>query len=462
MIPNKHKHQKTYDKLFRTEKLLLKQGRYRNLIAIIVCLIACILFTLAFLIQNYRKNDVCFVRNYVPLNSVYNSIFKRTTELIILPKNDTHFYDSIPLKQRYSGGTAWIIDYEHQYHWYGYARYPLTFYYATNVHVARRLNNLNYCNVWCKTRKIDKAGNVVNEQRVAVESSEVVYDGRNFIKKQHLPMTSCLFYRHFDGTVTKISYNKSQFQENDNIPSLGLLDPVGKLWGNEKNVQFGTFIDFAVLRIKFFNEKDAREVTHNFASEKGNTTVFFPMTKNIREELTANRWFIGGYPGSLWSINEIYDPRRPKSSWSYSGQNIIQSETYNATHNYGSIWRNQVFCWKQHGNFYVNYGIGGQFEKSGLSSGSSGSGVFDARGRICGIHYASATIQKISVGVMLINNAYYFSKASNYGYTTLTQTIVPYNLIYRNNFSTSFEESLKKKRPHVITNLFPKTNSRII
>lgn len=415
-----------------------KKTKYKIFTATIVYLVA--LFTFVSTLLTVYGKKIEYLTNIVPQKTVYENIYNRSVQLIFTKKSNNE--NSEKFEQHV--GTGWILDYElepknKQLKQIG--SYPKTFYFATAVHLVCQ-NKLSECVVSLLTGTADPSGHVSNEKEILPIEVKIIYSAINFVKPKYLQNIYTKIKKWYSNSTENFKFT---YFKNNQQPSLQTKQNGFTSWSNLYQ-PISTMIDFIVLKIVFKNEKDARFSTHNFA-DKNKKTSFWTYNVNQKHLLAKKRYYIGGYSNKTWSIN-TENPNR------LEGQ-TIDKQTANNSFYSPMLFQSKVQTWNQFENLYANYGTKLTINNSSLGPGSSGSIVCDEKNNIVGIHWGGNQTFATSSIHLLANRFVYVSEIEN-NLGNFQQLVIKYDLIHKNDYSTSYEEELKKQNPKINTYLFPR------
>lgn len=297
-----------------------------------------------------KDNPNSYIVNKL-INEQYHYIYDHSMRIEVTTYDWSYGFagrleNTLDYKSNY--GTAWILDYELT----SDGSYPLTWFIATNLHVIAKLNAGAYEG---EESPIDRPIHKGGEKKHQKDKQEGVRI--NFAaKKTENPNETADPAKWYD-VDTKIAFTAKNFLGD----SLTLAQTHGLNYppqpkGFEHHISDKTytnyFKDFAVLEVTFKNEKDAKELTRNFANNPKyqNKKIKF-LEKDLldysSDELKDYEGFVLGYP--LTNPGRNYDnPELGTKGGSKGGMSINKRiDQYDTKHGKKLAIINQ-------GNNYVN------------------------------------------------------------------------------------------------------------
>lgn len=360
-------------------------------------------------------------------NQNYKYIWDRSVKIGIKNKSEissTGFVES--------PATGWYLDFIKSEN----EEYPLTWFMATNLHVAAFLKNKNdYSDV----RRIETFKEETLEFNIYIDSLINDNDETNELVSNSLsilPKTIFLATNFLDSRPNSVFENPEQSNPYD-------LEEMK---------------DFAVLEIKFDNQEQAKKLTKNiyetYKIQKLNfaTKTFYSLYE--RSEISKlNDIYIGGYPWSSnkFTINKIESEMNKNKSLGaslsdrrkMSLRNIKNRELIGISDNFSDF------------NFYyeidnINYkrvGLTYEPEFSNMEPGASGSMSINKNNEIIGIFWGQEKLTRVGMIDPLISEGFYLNEHLLYP---------KYDLIHGNikGQTKSLKDSMIKHHKGKISNYF--------
>ncbi|PAK21634.1 hypothetical protein CJJ23_00635 [Mycoplasmopsis agassizii] len=204
--------------------------------------------------------------HFLFINDNYKKIWQRTTYLNI-KNNSTNATEDASS----ASGTAWILDYKVD----EFNSYPRTWYFATNIHVAKHLHNPE---------------SYVQDTLDGAETSEVLM---TIVKPQD-------WWSYKTGTSLNFLTLKGKSLPKVVYLGLDYLNTSPKNWNNDFLAEEA--IDFAVFEVTFDNDEDAKNMTQLYAgSESAKNIVASDLTDKSDLE---NEFYSAGFSSNgFYSVN---------------------------------------------------------------------------------------------------------------------------------------------------------------
>ncbi|VEU68512.1 Membrane-associated lipoprotein precursor [Mycoplasmopsis pulmonis] len=390
---------------------------------------------------------------YVAPNKIYQDNFKTSLSLSI-PVVGAIDQDGKPAK---ASGTTWILDYQLTED----GSYPLTWYFATNAHVATYFSSRDF----------------PESTKYFRGETEEVYLRRWDLKKTGTNIQKIENDDKPENTLTVPRKNvKLVFMGNDYLTTKP-NDYFRDLASYEE------IIDFAVFEIKFQNEAEARKFTSDYAlwEEKDKNNFIKDSLLKDYLQTTNNYYYISGYPDPternedgirkenqiralVPSINKpVEDTVEGLDAKIYEKGAMLSEFENNSMFGKKGIVDSSAFfkgttlnIW---GQKYYYSGLLYYFRNTALSGGSSGSKTVDKNNKIVGIHALGSDLSGLTGSVAFKSEGFKVQGLPSFWYRNYF--IPQYDLIYGGGKEQkkSYKDSLKnikKIDSNFKTHLFPK------
>ncbi|UUD37379.1 MIP family Ig-specific serine endopeptidase [Mycoplasmoides fastidiosum] len=408
-------------------------------------------------------------------NDYYDSIFKSSVSLYFL--NETTQTNPTPddlQGEKGPGpkyGTGWFLDYKLT----NDGSYPIVWYLATNVHVAKNLYN-------------DKS---YGKYKQASE--------HNKLKTQHFRMTRFFGYQknnnipdysgadndeNFSRPPKVIGYNTTPTESNssvgfdlDHVKLLYMADDFLKTRPHDFSPDIfqesdEEFLDFAVLEVTFKNADDAKFYTNDYANWGDKQWKFransyitdpslwrdpqfyvlgFPYQTDL--QIASNK---PAYESSLLPVAySVYNKRKyPDEKIIDQGTPFSNSRWSTSVQGYEGIL-NPALALKNvpfqiYGKKHYFGGLSYAVRDAGLGAGSSGSMMVNKNREIFAIHHAEWNNGGIGISQALKSERYLYSNLKNY-------YIPDYDIVHGGGLDqkTSYYQALLEHHSDYKTHLFP-------
>ncbi|WP_371246746.1 MIP family Ig-specific serine endopeptidase [Mycoplasmopsis agassizii] len=379
-------------------------------------------------------------------------------------------------------GTGWILDYQKTTD----GSYPLTWYIATNVHVAAALYNKNTYQeadpafeyyqrpnpTWTRQVSLTK-WNLVDEANQATPyKSEIKEDDYSLAKA------------YASGVVDREGVYQEGEQLLDGLPKivyLGIdyLEDSPTNWNQNLKEEL---IDFAVLEVKFKNEEIAKEATSNYATWSDKDQANF-LDKDYLTKTNENKnldlkdnFYMAGFPNGKPRINQekigetnsnlsAYNPQWSQAELDEAIKKYDLGDSFNENRAYsafeldsqkgiGDILLNLPYLQLDYrDNLYTTWALTYSFSRSGLSGGSSGSKITNKDNQIVGIHSLGSSSAE--------SNTAFALKSDGHAHDNYNGYVTPaYDIIYGGvqGQKTSYKSTMEKifKGKNIETDLLGK------
>lgn len=357
-------------------------------------------------------------------------------------------------------GTAWILDYKIEQN----NSYPLTWYFATNVHVMDSLkieketiseyqrwngdkksltNNITFKTI--NPNHLNKTTDFGNSQQ-AKWKKEII-GIRNNNCEENIMISAYATVRTIFLGIDFMKTKPSDF--SDDIQ-----------WKNLEE-----YADFGVFEMKFESAEQAKLLTQEYYEDKTNQ---FKMKKNSllqEQNLTNKRFVVAGFPSNDGRVanlttNNLAEYDNSIGSLEQAGQLLTRQKNYNSFKSFPGLHDAAISIPLLRGGGaidmgkYVNWGLLVSINYSHIGPGSSGSMVTDVDNNVWGIHFAADDEASIDIVQALRSDGF-----SYYGYYG-DYNLAAYDLVYGGGpmQKSSYFDLLKKiywSNPDFKTNLFP-------
>ncbi|MBD5446123.1 MAG: hypothetical protein HDR31_02255 [Mycoplasma sp.] len=364
-------------------------------------------------------------------------------------------------------GTAWILDYKLT----DDNSYPLTWYFATNAHVAYNLvvnNDYNGYNSYYQSTRF-KTSSV---KLTGPKNPDTKTDYSDSHMKPEL-------YNTIEVKVADYVYGSGYtFHENPEVKTIFIANDFLKSKPSDYNKALAwqnieETADFAVVEINFSSEDQAKTITNNYANWKENEK--FKLAKSLitdNNKPKENDYYVLGYPQVTYSgvgvgnikiqINQPnnIDLNNPPET----GTSLVNSKFYStfSDPSLAGIMDGAIgFSWFKQPNPFTNenflyQGLFYIIRQDALKPGASGSMVMNGNLETLGIQFAYDDSTDYGITQALRSDGY------NYNGLYKWYNNEPYDLIYGgfSNQKKSYKDYLfKAKGNGYKTNLFPNGNA---
>lgn len=362
-----------------------------------------------------------------------------------------------------NSGTGWILDYKLPN---DNSSYPLTWYFATNVHVIQNLRVKN--DVITPNRYENIPNSIYNTTEVTFTTLKDYSTNKNLSNFSNYVYTSIIPKVDNNG----ISNVRTVMVGNDFLKtSPSQFSKLEKYQNNEE------YADFAVMEVTFDNEEQAKTVTNNYANDKENQFRYKKESLLAHpEDIKKDDYSIVGYPvvdpvWNYWSStiainrpkNITEDEKKKLSNLSSSGfYNTFKDRTGMFDATIGLSFFGTTYSLQPTNNvseYYLPWGLLYPTDYSALTQGSSGSMMMDSEGYTWGIHFMIDPDASISFSQAL------YSEGFNYGGAFGKYNLEGYDLIDGGfpNQKKSYRDGLIQlygKDKDFKTNLYPNGANR--
>ncbi|KEZ22233.1 MIP family Ig-specific serine endopeptidase [Ureaplasma diversum] len=395
---------------------------------------------------------------FIPENDVYKYAYDMT---FALRYTKTTQLQRGNYKTQKVLGTGWILDYVHPKN---DEQYPTTFFIATNIHVAGRFFYLK--NEVYDTATVPKAQIITSRHQ---------RDGLSVAFSEHLGNSLRRYGRN-----ENLSRNLTEYKIKDfallymatNFLDKSYMTAYKRHAGSDQSIKMlpDHAKDFAVLKITFENEQQARLITRDFYNKYKNTPHKFAkgslLTNDIDTLLNRKDFYIFGYQGQK-AYNDVFAqvPTINKSTKDTDFTTGAKLETNHINDNLFLNKYDQIIPGVNNGtitNYSLNFkkatGYEGYNEyfnlmysiaDSSLKPGSSGSAVLNANKEIVGIHFAIVNETDTGLTEPLIFEGLRINDEQILPAFDLINGGMPYQL-------TSYKQALRKHFSNEKTWLFDK------
>lgn len=406
-------------------------------------------------------NEVSRAKETIP-NEWYRKILKNSVAFYFLNRSvdDKKInYDNLETTPGQKYGTGWILDYKKTED----GSYPLTWYFSTNVHVAKNLfSNQNYGDY----AKASKYNNLITEKFILYKYATAGIKSSYGNKIGEYIDHNSPWWIDIDIPKAKLLYMANDY----------LITKPADFQAKDFDANAEEVLDFAVIEITFNTEKDARITTHDYA-EKNDQQLKFRSSSYIKNPVLwkAPEFYTAGFPkigleknypiasnnkrlsetDLSWTVfhssnkripltQEIIDQGAPfsGSKWSTTFQR------YEEILDLSLVLKNlnmQIY-----GKKHYFSGLAYAFRESAMDPGSSGSVVINKQNEIFALIFSQWQNSDIGVASALKSERYLYSNISNF-------YIPEYDIIYGGGADqkTSYKQALEKYLPNTKTFLFP-------
>lgn len=392
-------------------------------------------------------------------NDKYLNLAKRSVSLNFYDGNGPHM------------GTGWILDYKLSEN----NSYPLTWYFATNAHVAYNLlihNDYNGYNSYysqheslrTKELRLRKVNNPIVGSKYYGNSQQ----NKSNYEQVIVPLARLDYssgsaqYVYDENPLVKTVFIATDFLKSD--PSDYNKDP---RWVSKKETA-----DFAVIEVTFENEQDAKSITNNYANWPKEDQFHIAPSLLTQGSIKENDYYTFGFPNIIESgfvdTIRIYCNQRkdidinnpPNHGSSLSNSTYYSSYDDVIPGSKGMYDGVLNFSWFSQSNpftkeSYLYWGLFYTLRHDDLPPGASGSMMMNSKKETLGIQFAMDNTTDYGIIQALRSEGY------NYSGKYKWYNPEPYDLVYGgfSNQKNSYKDSLFKVKPsNYKTNLFPNGN----
>lgn len=394
----------------------------------------------------------------IPNNDVYKYAYDMTLAL----RYNKIIRNQYSYKTQKTLGTGWILDFIHPK---DNEQYPTTFFIATNIHVAAKFYYLDH--------EVYDTATVPKEQMITKrEYNDGLYVG---------------FNDYLESDPSKRTYDKTNLKRNleeYKIKDFALLYTATNFLDKSYQSVYRKYAtynpssaklpdhvkDFAILKITFATQGEARYITRNFYEKYKDKPHKFAkqslLTYSIDELLNRKDFYIFGYQGQK-QLNDVFaqvptiNKQVSDNDFSFGAKletNHVNNNLFLNKYdqmipgvNNGTV-TNQSLNFKEvtgYDRYYQYFNLMYSIADSSLKPGSSGSVVLNANKEIVGIHFAIVNETDTGLTEPLIFEGLRINDQQILPAYDLINGGMPYQL-------TSYKQALRKHFPNQKTWLFDK------